>query len=118
MGTCTGGPTGPAGPCGPVLPLCPLCPLFPLIPLISRLLSSLSSSLFPEEEGECPPPPAFPFIRARRFCHLLLLPTNFKSCFRDNSVPSPFTILTPSPEVDSDTVIVRSESSSSCSSSS
>ena len=113
-----GGPTGPTGPCGPILPLCPLCPLFPLIPLISRSLSSLSSSLSPEEEGESPPPPLFPFLCECRFRHLLLLPTNFKSCFRDNSVPSPFTILTSSPEVDSDTVIVRSESSSSCSSSS
>ena len=107
---------GPTGPCGPVLPLCPLCPLFPLVPLISMSLSLLSSSLPPEEEGESPPPPPFPLLRVRHLCHLLLLPINFRNCFRDNSVPSPFTIFTPSPEVDSETVIVRSESSSSCSS--
>ena len=100
------GPTGPTGPCDPILPLCPLCPLFPLKPLISKLLSSLSSLLSSEEEEESPPPPPFPFLCERRCRHLLLLLTSFKSCFRDNSVPSPFTILTPSAEVDSDIVIV------------
>ena len=108
------GPTDPTGPTGPILPLCPLCPLFPLRPPISRSLSSLSSLLPSEEEGEeSPPPPPFPFLYELRFRHLLVLLTNFRSCFRDNSVPSLFTILTPSPEVESDTVTVRSESSSS-----
>ena len=101
------GPTGPTGPIGPILPLCPLCPLFPLRLSISKSLSSLSSSLPPEEEGEeSPPPPPSPFLYERLFCHLLLLFTNFRSCFTDNSVPSFFTILTTSPEVESDTVSV------------
>ena len=106
------GPTGPTGPIGPILPLCPLCPLFPLRPSISKSLSSLSSLLPPEEEAEESPPPSS-FLYERLFCHLLVLFTNFMSCFKDNSVPSFFTILIPSPEVESDTVSVRSESSSS-----
>ena len=83
IGTCMTGPAGPIGPMGPILPLCPLCPLLPLRPSISKSLSSLSSSLPPEEEGEeSPPPPPSPFLYEHFFHRLLVLFTNFRSCFQ------------------------------------